>query len=118
MATSTEAFSRVKIDAQLRDVGWQIDDGHSVQSLSQEADTSIDFAQLPLAVDVFRILGPIALRRRFLDGLRDLRTQYAPQVIELVFQPFRALWGNEFRPFGRRGTISAHAVVILLAKRR
>lgn len=31
MATQTEAFSRVKIDAQLRDVDWQIDDGHSVR---------------------------------------------------------------------------------------
>jgi type I restriction enzyme R subunit len=31
MRGPTEAFSRVKIDAQLRDVGWQIDDGHSVR---------------------------------------------------------------------------------------
>ena len=28
---SNEAFSRVKIDAQLRDAGWTIDDGHSVR---------------------------------------------------------------------------------------
>ena len=31
MTGGNEAFSRVKIDAMLRDVGWQIDDGHSVR---------------------------------------------------------------------------------------
>lgn len=31
MPGPTEAFSRVKIDAQLRDVGWSIDDGMSVR---------------------------------------------------------------------------------------
>ena len=30
MPQTTEAFSRVKIDAQLRDVGWTLDDGISV----------------------------------------------------------------------------------------
>lgn len=31
MTSGNEAFSRIKIDAMLRDVGWQIDDGHSVR---------------------------------------------------------------------------------------
>ena len=31
MASQTEAFSRVKIDALLRDVGWRVEDGTSVR---------------------------------------------------------------------------------------
>ena len=61
-----------------------VDHDHAVETLSQEADTAVDFAQLPLAVDVFGVLRAVALRGGLLHRLRHLRAQHAPQVIQLA----------------------------------
>jgi hypothetical protein len=84
--------------------------------LSQEADTPVDLAQLALAVDVFGVLRAIALRRGLLHGLRDLRAQHAPKVIQFLFQPRRALRSDELRAARLRCAVSRH--VSGFAKRR
>ena len=61
-----------------------IDDANTLEALAQIAHTPVDLRKLLLAVDVFGILGPIALRRRFGDGPRHGRPLDAPQVTRAV----------------------------------
>ena len=63
----------------------RVDHDHAFETLSQEADTPVDLAQLALAVDVFGVLGAVALRCGLLHGLRHLRAQHAPKVIQFLF---------------------------------
>jgi hypothetical protein len=49
-----------------------IDDLQAFEPLAQETHAPVDFTQLPLAVDLFGVFGPVALGRRLLHGARDL----------------------------------------------
>ena len=79
-------------------VRWPRHDDHSLEPLAQETHPAVDFAQLPLAVDVFRVLRAVALRRRFLHGPGHLRAQDAPQFVEFGAQPAFALGVEYLEP--------------------
>jgi len=97
LATRTEAFSRVKIDAQLRDVDWAIDDGHSVHFEKVLSDgTRADYVLCNRHGHPIAVLEAKRTSRSARDGERQGRA-YA----ELLDVPFvylsngEELWGWE-----------------------
>jgi type I restriction enzyme, R subunit len=64
--TTTEAFSRVKVDALLRDVGWNLEDGRSVRFEHTLSDgTRADYV---LSDRFGRVLAVIEATRASIDA--------------------------------------------------
>jgi hypothetical protein len=92
-------------------VRWRpLDDDHSVQPLAQESHAPVDLAEPALAVDIFRVLRAIALRRGLRHRLRDARALYFPQLVQLPVEPARAFRRDVFRARFLRLTVASHEV--------
>lgn len=97
MASQTEAFSRVKIDAQLRDVGWGIDDGRSVRFEDTLGDGSrADYVLCNRHGHAVAVLEAKRTSRSARDGERQGRL-YAEQLgVPFVYlSNGEELWGWE-----------------------
>src|SRR5262249_52307005 len=91
-------------------VGRAVDDDHAVETLAQEPHARVDLAQLFLAVDVFGVLGAVALRGSFRNGARDLRTEHPPQVVELVAKALSAGPRYVLRAGSLRAAVTRHGL--------
>lgn len=66
-----------------------IDDLHFGEILVQKAHASVDFAQAPLAINVFGVFTAVALGRGFGDFVDHLGALDRLEVIEFVFQSLK-----------------------------
>src|SRR5688500_614629 len=87
-----------------------VDHHDAVQPLAQEPHAPVDLPQLLLAVDVFGVLRPVALRGGFRDRPGDLWPLHAPQVVELRAEPPGAFWRYVFRAGRLRFAVSRHVL--------
>ena len=100
----------------LRIGGRRSDDDDAVEPLAQEAYAAVDFAQPLLAVGVFRILGPVALRGGLRHRLCDLRPLDAPQLVEFGAQRYGTGRRYVFRAGSFRGSPTTHCRLLLVAR--
>ena len=85
-----------------------VDDLDAGEPLAQEADSPIDLGELLLAVDIFRVLGAVALRGRLGHGLRNRGALHSPELVELAPQHGRAFGRDVLRAFGTRRAVAGH----------
>lgn len=77
-------YSRTKKDLIGISLSRRIDDLSQIRPPGQETDAPVNLAQAPLAVDVVAVLRPIAVRRRPMHNLDDMRPLDAQQMIQLI----------------------------------